>query len=92
MKQNHLLVVVFIPLLLIQTGVPIIGQKMTKAIVYPQLFQASIAVCIAVAASIGIWQMLRQPFGKIALAAFYIGLSLLLIFDFWMDWLIGASV
>jgi len=91
MSPNRALAIIFAVVAVLQTAIPIVVQKLTRAIVYHELFRATIAACVLAAIVVALCQALRPRFGTAAMIIFYIGLALLVAFDIWIEFAIGAS-
>jgi hypothetical protein len=91
MRPNRTLATLFIVVAVVQTGAPVVIQKLTQAIVFRHLLHGAIVLCVAVGAGVWLLQVLHRSFSKAALAAFYIGVALLVIFDILIERVIDAS-
>jgi hypothetical protein len=89
--RNRPLVVGFVILAVVQTAFPVAIQKLGQGIVYHQLLHAAAGLCGVAAVVAAVCQVVRPRFSRRALAACYVGLSLLAAFDLWIEGAIAAS-
>jgi hypothetical protein len=92
MLKNRRLAIVLAIVAAIQTLGPIALQKSTRAIVYHDALHAAIVACLLAAVAIAIWQAISHQFSIMAVVAFNLGLGILIAFDVWIEYAIGASV
>jgi hypothetical protein len=83
--------IAFVAFAVLQTVLPIIVQKMTRAIVYSHVLHGAIAACMGIAIVVGLLQAMHRSFSSVAIVLFYIGLALLGAFDIWINRAIEAS-
>ncbi|MGD0900922.1 MAG: hypothetical protein ABR915_24075 [Thermoguttaceae bacterium] len=91
MSANRLLAMTFLVLAVLQTAVPILAQKLTRAIVFRHFLHVAIVSCVVTAIVVTLYQVMHRRFGAGAMVAFYIGSALLIVFDILMERAIDAS-
>jgi hypothetical protein len=90
--SNRWLIAMLVATAVLQTALPIVGQKFSREIIYPELLRASVMFCLLAGISVAASYLagVRRA-SIIGLAMFYVGLLLLAGFDFWIEKLIRES-